>query len=384
MKHIISTIAGALLCAFSLISCNTPNHITGHIEGLTNDTVVIRTTILQSNEQHTDTLVACNGKISYTTPYDEPAVYTLYPAQAVQKIEGGTRRFHGCSDITIFRFNRERVRFSARMDSLFVTEFAARGSQVNKDWSEIHPDYNSLLIQSALLQSNNIPKKQYTEQRNEINKKLANLCKEYIRQHPDHLISAYLLSGTGSLDDMIEYADLISDEVRNSPFSVIFQNIEAYKEKRLKKQQQEEAIAKGVDTSTSDFTLFDTNGNPFTLSSLRGKWVVLDFWATWCGPCIASMPHLKEYYQKYAGKFEVVGVVNDSEEAAWEKMVKDMELPWINVINPKGVAEEKDLTNVYDIKGFPTYIILNKEGKIHKEYLGAQPDFYKELDAILK
>ena len=61
-----------------------------------------------------------------------------------------------------------------------------------------------------------------------------------------------------------------------------------------------------------------------------------------------------------------------------------MELPWINVINPQNSAKEKDLTNVYGIEGFPTYIILNKEGKIHKKYLGAQPDFYKELDTILE
>ena len=339
---------------------------------------------MNNNEEHTDTLVAHNGKISYTTPYDEPAVYTFYPAQGVQNIEGGTRRFYGCSDITIFRFDRERVRFNARMDSIFVTDFTARGSQINRDWSEIHTSYNPLLIQSALLQSDNIPEKQYTERKNKIDEETINLCQNYIRQHPDKLISAYLLSGTGSLDDMIEYADMISNDVRNSPFSVIFQNIETAKEKKLKKQRQEESLAQSVNTSTSDFTLFDINGNTFTLSSLRGKWVVLDFWATWCGPCLASMPHLKDYYQKYAGKFEIVGIASESEEATWVNMVKDMELPWINVINPQNSAKEKDLTNVYGIEGFPTYIILNKEGKIHKEYLGAQPDFYKELDTILK
>ena len=374
----IITILGALS------ACGPRNLISGHIEGLTNDTVALRITLMNNNEEHTDTLVAQNGKITYTTPYDEPAVYTFYPAQGVQNIEGGTRRFYGCSDITIFRFDRERVRFNARMDSIFVTDFTARGSQINRDWSDIHTSYNPLLIQSALLQCEDIPYEQYTERKNKIDKETINLCQNYIRQHPDKLISAYLLSGTGSLDDMIEYADMISDDVRNSPFSVIFQNIETAKEKRLKKQRQEEALAQGVDTSTSDFTLFDTEGNPFSLSSLRGKWVVLDFWATWCGPCIASMPHLKEYYQKYAGKFEVVGIVSQSKEETWVKMVKDMELPWINVINPKGVSKEKDLTNVYGIEGFPTYIILNKEGKIHKEYLGAQPDFYKELDTILK
>lgn len=368
----------------TLSACGPRNLISGHIEGLANDTVALRITLMNNNEEHTDTLVAHNGKITYTTPYDEPAVYTFYPAQGVQNIEGGTRRFYGCSDITIFRFDRERVRFNARTDSIFVTDFTARGSQINRDWSEIHTSYNPLLIQSALLQSDNIPEKQYTERKNKIKEETINLCQNYIRQHPDKHISAYLLSGTGSLDDMIEYADMISDDVRNSPFSVIFQNIETAKEKRLKKQRQEEALAQGVDTSTSDFTLFDTEGNPFSLSSLRGKWVVLDFWATWCGPCLASMPHLKEYYQKYAGKFEVVGIVSQSEEATWVKMVKEMELPWINVINPQNSTKEKDLTNVYGIEGFPTYIILNKEGKIHKEYLGAQPDFYKELDTILK
>ena len=377
----IITILGALS------ACGPRNLISGHIEGLTNDTVTLRITLMNNNEEHTDTLVAHNGKISYTTPYDEPAVYTFYPAQGVQNIEGGTRRFYGCSDITIFRFDRERVRFNARMDSIFVTDFTARGSQINRDWSEIHTSYNPLLIQSALLQCEDIPEKQYTERKNKIDKETINLCQNYIRQHPDKLISAYLLSGTGSLDDMIEYADMISDDVRNSPFSVIFQNIETAKEKRLKKQQKEATNrmgAVGTDAATSDFTLFDTEGNTFTLSSLRGKWVVLDFWATWCGPCLASMPHLKDYYQKYAGKFEIVGIASESEEATWVKMVKDMELPWINVINPQNSTKEKDLTNVYGIEGFPTYIILNKEGKIHKEYLGAQPDFYKELDTILK
>lgn len=371
----------------TISACGPRNLISGHIEGLANDTVALRITLMSNNEEHTDTLVAHNGKISYTTPYDEPAVYTFYPAQGVQNIEGGTRRFYGCSDITIFRFDRERVRFNARMDSIFVTDFTARGSQINRDWSEVHTSYNPLLIQSALLQCEDIPEKQYSERKNKIDEETINLCQNYIRQHPDKLISAYLLSGTGSLDDMIEYADMISDDVRNSPFSVIFQNIETQKEKRLKKQQKEATNrmgAVGTDAATSDFTLFDTEGNTFTLSSLRGKWVVLDFWATWCGPCIASMPHLKEYYQKYAGKFEVVGIANQSEEATWVKMVNDMELPWINVINPQSSAKEKDLTNVYGIEGFPTYIILNKEGKIHKEYLGAQPDFYKELDTILK
>ena len=282
----IITILGALS------ACGPRNLISGHIEGLTNDTVTLRITLMNNNEEHTDTLVAQNGKITYTTPYDEPAVYTFYPAQGVQKIEGGSRRFYGCSDITIFRFDRERVRFNARMDSIFVTDFTARGSQINRDWSDIHTSYNPLLIQSALLQCEDIPEKQYTERKNKIDEETINLCQNYIRQHPDKLISAYLLSGTGSLDDIIEYADMISDDVRNSPFSVIFQNIETAKEKRLKKQQKEATNrmgAVGTDADTPNFILFDTNGNTFSLLITRQM------------GCIRLLGNLvRSLYSKYA------------------------------------------------------------------------------------
>ena len=133
-----------------------------------------------------------------------------------------------------------------------------------------------------------------------------------------------------------------------------------------------------------DFTLKNTKGKGVSLKSLRGKWIVLDFWATWCGPCKVSMPHLKEYYKKYAGKFEVIGVVGSSKEEDWKVMVNDLELPWINVINPQDAPEKEDVLKLYDISAFPTYIIIDKEGKIYKKFVGAKQELYDELDKILE
>ena len=72
-------------------------------------------------------------------------------------------------------------------------------------------------------------------------------------------------------------------------------------EERAAKQQ-----ATGVEAP--DFTLNDINGKPLSLSSLRGKHVVLDFWGSWCGWCIKGMPQMKEYYAKYKDKLEILGI----------------------------------------------------------------------------
>lgn len=76
-----------------------------------------------------------------------------------------------------------------------------------------------------------------------------------------------------------------------------------------------------------DFTLDDLKGKPLQLSSLRGKYVVLDFWGSWCIWCIRGIPKMKEYYAKYEGKFEILGVdCNDSPEK-WKAAVEEHALP---------------------------------------------------------
>ncbi|MBR5688549.1 MAG: redoxin domain-containing protein [Prevotella sp.] len=133
-----------------------------------------------------------------------------------------------------------------------------------------------------------------------------------------------------------------------------------------------------VDVDAPDFTLTDINGKPLTLSSLRGKYVVLDFWGSWCGWCIKGIPQMKEYYKKYAGKFEILGIdCNDSEEA-WRAAVDEYELPWLHVY-----CNDDKVLKDYDIQGFPTKIIITPEGKIHQVIIGEDPEFYTLLDKLL-
>ena len=131
-------------------------------------------------------------------------------------------------------------------------------------------------------------------------------------------------------------------------------------------------------TVAPDFTLNNLNGKPFKMSSLKGKYVVLDFWGSWCGYCIKGFPKMKEYYQKYKGKFEILGIdCNDTPEK-WKAAVKKHELPWLNVYNPR----ESKLLADYAIQGFPTKILVGPDGKIVKTIVGEDPAFYTMLDEL--
>ena len=108
------------------------------------------------------------------------------------------------------------------------------------------------------------------------------------------------------------------------------------------------------------------NGKPFDQSTLAGKVVLVDFWATWCGPCIAEIPNVLEAYEKYSSQgFEVVGVSLDQDRDALEKFVNDRNIPWpILFETSEGSDWQHPLATYYGISGIPTVILIGKDGNV--------------------
>ena len=206
----------------------------------------------------------------------------------------------------------------------------------------------------------------------------------YIAQHANEEATATLITDFEDPADMEKAKNMLSETIRNGRmkdlYEPVFEQI-----KKQKEMEEKSAKLQAAGVEAPDFTLKDIEGNDFTLSSLRGKYVILDFWGSWCGWCIKGMPQMKEYYKKYAGKFEIVGVDCNDTDQKWKDAVKKHELPWKHVYNPRANSEEEQAKSVlgkYGITGFPTKIIISPEGKIVKTIVGEDPAFYTLLDEL--
>ena len=131
-----------------------------------------------------------------------------------------------------------------------------------------------------------------------------------------------------------------------------------------------------------DFELPNLQGSTTKLSSLRGKYVVLDFWGSWCIWCIRGIPNMKTYYAKYKDKMEILGVDCRDTEEKWKAAVEEHQLPWLQVRCPD--AQLQTIASLYNIEGFPTKVIVDPNGKIAKVVVGEDPEFYTYLDELFK
>ena len=178
--------------------------------------------------------------------------------------------------------------------------------------------------------------------------------RQYIEAHPDSDLSLYLLSqlleqaaghaylrrafptyaATLPPDHSAELAALfktLGRPVQDGAFAPLYRYWdEAFRRSRIL-QENRKSIAEG--RPAPDFTLTDLQGRPVTLSTLRGKHVVLDFWGSWCGPCLDGMPRMKEYYARYHDRLEIVGIACRDAEERWRQAVAQNRLPWTNVLN---------------------------------------------------
>jgi thiol-disulfide isomerase/thioredoxin len=117
-------------------------------------------------------------------------------------------------------------------------------------------------------------------------------------------------------------------------------------------------------TPAPDFTLEQLDGGELTLSSLRGRPVVVDFWATWCAPCKKSIPVLVEFQKKYAGRVQVLGVSVDWEREAVRPFADEHGMNYPVLYGDESLALE------YGAPGFPALFVVDPSGNIHEAHVG--------------
>ncbi|WP_461533993.1 redoxin domain-containing protein [Sinomicrobium sp.] len=176
---------------------------------------------------------------------------------------------------------------------------------------------------------------------------------EYINNNPDSYFSLVALNDLKTKDDpdkLKKLYETLTPELKKLKFG---------KEVVASLASAKEALG----GKAADFTQNDPDGKPIKLSDYRGKYLLVDFWASWCGPCRMENPNLVKAYTKYHDKgFDILSVSLDTKRDAWLKGIEEEGLAWRHVSDLKGFNNEVAL--LYNIKFIPQNLLIDPEGKI--------------------
>ncbi len=265
-----------------------------------------------------------------------------------------------------FDFSIEPVNFKIQVDGN-LNESHIDGSPINKDFQEIkrilrpvelarekwYERYEQFKL-IANPDSNELNK--YSIEYQKLEQDETNLAVDYIANHPGSFPSLMALGKFYprlTLRQIEDLWDNLKESLKQTPLG---------KELRI---QLNSMNAVQIGKTAPDFSARDTSGNMVSLSSLKGKYLLLDFWASWCGPCRNENPNVVKAYQKFKDKnFEILGVSLDDEHAKekWLKAIKDDQLTWVQVSDLKGWQSE--VAELYHVRGIPQNFLLNPEGVI--------------------
>jgi thiol-disulfide isomerase/thioredoxin len=291
-------------------------------------------------------------------------------------IEGGKFVFKGkmgIADIRVLRLNQQDyfaqffldnsdVKIVASKDSLRNTKITGSPTQdvfqvyitelerLNKQVMSLQQKY-----QAATTSGNTDAAKKAEIDYKSMIEDMKVFLKNFVKEHNNSVVAAYitLLQLAPELTE-VELDAIIAKfpaEISKSEYVI--------KLKELATGLKKTAIG----AIAPDFTMNDPAGKPIQLSSLRGKVVMIDFWASWCGPCRQENPNVVKLYQKYNSKgFEIIGVSLDKTKEDWIKAIKDDQLSWLHVSDLQ--FWQNSAARLYSVNQIPTSFLLDKEGKI--------------------
>ena len=379
----------ALMATF--LACTKPsNSIKGHIEGLSNDTVFVTLVSLSNwgnQEPVLDTVLAKNGRVDYVLPDNEAygVIFSFRQFYVYNRPTGGLYKPNN-SGLTLFVEPNDKISFKGEFNSGGLHNVILSGSKLNQDFTLIQNKIfeirmneieEEMALEQAMVDANKEFEDVGLEKRRDRNNARMEFLRDYIRSNPDNPLSALLLIQQ-PIDSMGMHYRMLGENAHNSIFrGVLDQAMEHFDDYSNTKKVSEEVL---VGNKVPDFTLKDIDGNPFTLSTIQDKYVIIDFWGSWCGPCISGIPRMKSLYEKYRNQLEIVGIAcNEESVAVWQDAVKQHGLPWINVYD-----DDRSPVNVlYGVMGFPTKIVMDSEGTILIREQGEGDDFYKKVERVI-
>jgi peroxiredoxin len=336
--------------------------IKGDIKGL-KDPYIYR--VFSGDTDGKDSAAVSNGHFTFTGKVAEPTMTVLYAGRMQVRffIENKTIYIDGSAD------SSENIRVKGSSTQKEYEAYNSSMKDIRDRQEKLYQQYeeSSTKKDTATLSSVKAQLKTLGEERKDRTKK-------YIASHLSSPISLYELRGLAFSGDPAELEKIFSSLDSRQQNSAAGQNF-----------SKELAIMKkiAIGQPALDFSQKNMQGQSVQFSQYsKGKYVLLDFWASWCGPCRAENPNVLKAYNQFKDKqFEVLGVSLDDDGAKWKEAVQKDGMPWVQVSDLKGWKNEA--ARQYNINGIPSNFLVDPNGIIIARDLRGE-DLEKKLAEVLK
>lgn len=321
--------------------------VKGKIEGIKKGRLYL---VARSSEEKTDTLGACDfkrGKFTLAATAEEPMVAQLM----VEGFSGG-----------FMLFAEPGVTYQAHLSE--GDNFYIKGGRLNDSYTAHMRVSDSLNVVIAGMQE------RYGAMRAAKKFRSASLVNDSLRREQEKLrglTSAFLDCNDNLIMAYTVYSNIVMRDANLGETRRMYSTLGSGAKSTQYGRMIEERIARMAKTEggaqAPDFTLPDTLGNMVTMSHVKAKIKIVDFWASWCGPCRLNNPALRQLYEEFHPKgLEIIGVSLDTNRASWKKAIDKDGLSWINVSSLKGW--KCDIVGIYNVKGIPALFVLDENNNI--------------------
>jgi thiol-disulfide isomerase/thioredoxin len=357
MKLHIKTTLSILLSLLTTIGMAQDKFtITGNLPQAGSNKKVLLTYANSDGKSAKDSALVINGKfkITGTTAFGNRSYLELKP------VLKDTSKTRSASDFKEFYLEKGNT-IVAGKDS--VSTATVSGTTVQKENLEYHAqmdpvqkEYQKIVTRyfKASKEKDSLALKQIAVDAKPVVAKMESTLDNFIASHPDSYITADLiLTNRMMVIDVLKF-----DPIYSALSPKVLSSFSGKKITDKYNKAKQFAIGK-----TIDFTLPDKDGKEFKLSSLKGKYVLVDFWASWCAPCRAENPFMLKAYNELKDKnFEIVGVSLDETRTAWLKAVEQDKLPWTQVSDVKGFKTEIAIR--FGISAIPQNVLVDPDGRV--------------------
>jgi peroxiredoxin len=369
---------GLIISASMISSCSTGGYkINGKFE--TDATgLVFLSKIGAKGVEAVDTTRLVDGTFTFSGNVDIPELYLI--------------QFENKKDEPVFLFiENKNIKVSGNTNNL--KDVVVKGSKLNENYYKIIknlPNQDDLEkmekdFRKAQMEKDQVAINSILADRDIIIDNIKNYFLENIRANSNNPIGAVLTMQAMDflmIEEFEEIIALLNENLSDHPYTVgLNEQLEAinYQQQIYEQMMMEEHSSLATGDEAPLFSLTDIKGKTVDLKSFRGKYVLIDFWASWCRPCRDENPNLVNAYNRFGGKnFEIISISVDKSIEDWKKAVENDGLKWIQLIDTEG-----DVTEEYEVKSIPSTWLLDKEGKILKTGLRGE-DLISTLSQLLK